>query len=162
MHRLDGSRLSQYRPNSIHRRQDLEPLYYHDGSVVAVRREALFAAQGNPDYYAECSETFGVPSNWSGCQVAFDGAAYTGLVLTTDLRNECGAREYLQFISERVGAPIALVGVGPGREQVIWTDAGRGTLLADGLLQAAVPDGGVRAQAPAPSLGTQAADPRGV
>ena len=73
-----------------------------------------------------------------------------------------GAREYLQFISEQVGAPIALVGVGPGREQVIWTDAGRGTLLADGLLQAAVPDGGARAQAPAPSLGTQAADPRGV
>ena len=73
-----------------------------------------------------------------------------------------GAREYLQFISEQVGAPIALVGVGPGREQVIWTDAGRDTLLADGLSQAAVPDGGARAQAPAPSLGTQAADPQGV
>jgi adenylosuccinate synthase len=73
-----------------------------------------------------------------------------------------GAREYLQFISERVGAPIALVGVGPGREQVIWTDAGRGTLLADGLSQAAVPDGGAPAQAPAPSPGAQAADPQGV
>ena len=31
------------------------------------------------------------------------------------------AREYLQFISEQVGVPIALVGVGPGRDQVIWT-----------------------------------------
>ncbi len=31
------------------------------------------------------------------------------------------AREYLQFISEHVGVPIALVGVGPGRDQVIWT-----------------------------------------
>jgi len=41
-----------------------------------------------------------------------------------------GAREYLDFISEHVGAPITLVGVGPGREQTIWTDAGERTLLA--------------------------------
>jgi len=40
------------------------------------------------------------------------------------------AREYLQFVSEQVDTPIALVGVGPGREQVIWTEAGRQTLLA--------------------------------
>jgi adenylosuccinate synthase len=32
------------------------------------------------------------------------------------------AQEYLRFIAEHVGAPIALVGVGPGREQVIWTE----------------------------------------
>jgi adenylosuccinate synthase len=31
------------------------------------------------------------------------------------------AREYLQYMSEFVGVPIALVGVGPGREQVLWT-----------------------------------------
>ncbi len=31
------------------------------------------------------------------------------------------AREYLQYMSESVGVPIALVGVGPGREQVLWT-----------------------------------------
>ena len=50
------------------------------------------------------------------------------------------AREYLQFISEHVGAPIALVGVGPGREQVIWTEDGARTLLArDGLARAAAP-----------------------
>ncbi len=36
------------------------------------------------------------------------------------------ARDYLRFIEEFVGVPIALVGVGPGREQVIWTEAGRG------------------------------------
>jgi len=30
------------------------------------------------------------------------------------------ARDYLAAISERVGAPIVLVGVGPGRDQVIW------------------------------------------
>jgi adenylosuccinate synthase len=33
------------------------------------------------------------------------------------------ARDYLKFVSEFVGVPIALVGVGPGRDQVIWTDA---------------------------------------
>jgi len=40
------------------------------------------------------------------------------------------AREYLQFIAEHVGAPVTLVGVGPGREQVVWTDAGMRTLVA--------------------------------
>jgi adenylosuccinate synthase len=30
------------------------------------------------------------------------------------------ARDYLDFVSEHAGAPIRLVGVGPGREQVIW------------------------------------------
>jgi adenylosuccinate synthase len=39
------------------------------------------------------------------------------------------AREYLLFISEQVGAPVTLVGVGPGREQVIWTEAGRETIV---------------------------------
>jgi adenylosuccinate synthase len=43
-----------------------------------------------------------------------------------------GAREYLQFIAEHVGAPVTLVGVGPGREQVLWTDAGMQTLVAPG------------------------------
>ena len=40
-----------------------------------------------------------------------------------------GAREYLQFVAEHVGAPVTLVGVGPGREQVLWTDAAAPTLL---------------------------------
>ncbi|HEY0516768.1 MAG TPA: adenylosuccinate synthetase, partial [Solirubrobacteraceae bacterium] len=39
------------------------------------------------------------------------------------------ARDYLDLIGEHTGAPVALVGVGPGREQVIWTDAGRQTLM---------------------------------
>ncbi len=30
------------------------------------------------------------------------------------------AREYLDFVAEQVGVPIALVGVGAGREQVVW------------------------------------------
>ncbi|MGI9185430.1 MAG: adenylosuccinate synthase [Solirubrobacteraceae bacterium] len=36
------------------------------------------------------------------------------------------ARDYLRFVSDFVGVPIALVGVGPGREQVIWTGASHG------------------------------------
>jgi adenylosuccinate synthase len=35
------------------------------------------------------------------------------------------ARTYLNFISEYLGIPIALIGVGPARDQIIWTDASR-------------------------------------
>jgi adenylosuccinate synthase len=34
------------------------------------------------------------------------------------------ARNYLRFISDFVKVPIALIGVGPARDQVIWTKAG--------------------------------------
>jgi adenylosuccinate synthase len=34
------------------------------------------------------------------------------------------AREYLDFIADFIGVPIVLVGVGPGREQIIWTQSG--------------------------------------
>jgi adenylosuccinate synthase len=33
------------------------------------------------------------------------------------------ARDYLQFIADFVRVPIALIGVGPGRDEVIWTRA---------------------------------------
>ena len=36
------------------------------------------------------------------------------------------ARAYLQYISDFVKVPVALISVGPGREQVIWTKAGAG------------------------------------
>jgi adenylosuccinate synthase len=32
------------------------------------------------------------------------------------------ARAYLDYIAEFVGVPVRLVGVGPGREQVVWRD----------------------------------------
>jgi adenylosuccinate synthase len=32
------------------------------------------------------------------------------------------AIEYLDFIAERTGVPVACVGVGPGREQIVWMD----------------------------------------
>jgi adenylosuccinate synthase len=41
------------------------------------------------------------------------------------------ARDYLDFVSEHAGVPIRLVGVGPGREQVIWMgEDARATLRA--------------------------------
>lgn len=47
LHRLEGDRLVPYRENSIHRRQDLEPLFYHDGAVVAVTRSSLFHSRSD-------------------------------------------------------------------------------------------------------------------
>ena len=52
----------------------------------------------------------------------------------TECRNESelpqAARDYLAYISDFVGVPIALIGVGPGRDQVIWTETGRASLAA--------------------------------
>jgi adenylosuccinate synthase len=36
------------------------------------------------------------------------------------------ARQYLQFISDFVRVPVAMIGVGPGRDEVIWTKDGEG------------------------------------
>ena len=38
------------------------------------------------------------------------------------------AREYLRFVSEFVRVPVVLVGVGPGRDDVIWTEAAETTV----------------------------------
>ncbi|HEY8582797.1 MAG TPA: adenylosuccinate synthetase, partial [Capillimicrobium sp.] len=40
------------------------------------------------------------------------------------------ARDYLAYVSDFVGVPVAVVGVGPGREQVIVTEGARDTLAA--------------------------------
>jgi adenylosuccinate synthase len=54
----------------------------------------------------------------------------------TECRHEsdlpAAARDYLQFIAESIGVPIALVGVGPGRDEVIWTEASEGMAGAGG------------------------------
>jgi adenylosuccinate synthase len=39
------------------------------------------------------------------------------------------ARDYLAYLAERIGVPIALVGVGPGRDQIVWM-AGEPALAA--------------------------------
>jgi adenylosuccinate synthase len=44
------------------------------------------------------------------------------------------ARDYLDLIAEQTGAPVALIGVGPGRDQVVWTDAGRASLVGGAAL----------------------------
>lgn len=49
LHRVSGDSMEQFRKNSIYRRQDLEPLFYHDGAVVVVTRAALFGAVETPD-----------------------------------------------------------------------------------------------------------------
>jgi adenylosuccinate synthase len=40
------------------------------------------------------------------------------------------AKKYLAFLEESVGVPVVLVGVGPGREQIIWADAAKDSVLA--------------------------------
>lgn len=49
VHRLDDDRLTQFRTNSNYRRQDLEPLFYHDGAVAAVTRSSLFSRRAQTD-----------------------------------------------------------------------------------------------------------------
>ncbi len=56
LHRLDGDRMIKFRENDIYRRQDLEPLYYHDGAVVAVTRSSLYT---QPTHDADAHAFFG-------------------------------------------------------------------------------------------------------
>ncbi len=44
------------------------------------------------------------------------------------------ARSYLDFVADFVGVPVTLVGVGPGREQVVWTAAARDTVPAQAVV----------------------------
>jgi CMP-N,N'-diacetyllegionaminic acid synthase len=48
MCKLDGDRALALEPASIHRRQDLTPLYLHDGAVVAVSRNSMLRGRENP------------------------------------------------------------------------------------------------------------------
>ena len=45
MSRLDGDRVVPLVPGSIHRRQDLDPTYLHDGAVVAVSRASMLRGE---------------------------------------------------------------------------------------------------------------------
>ena len=33
------------------------------------------------------------------------------------------ARAYLDYIEERLGIPVVMIGVGPARDEIIWTEA---------------------------------------
>lgn len=45
---LEGDRVMALEAGSLHRRQDLRPLYLHDGAVVAVSRESMLRGEANP------------------------------------------------------------------------------------------------------------------
>jgi adenylosuccinate synthase len=65
---------------------------------------------------AEYEDLPGWEEDLSGCRIEAD--------LPT------AARDYLAYISDHVGVPIVLVGVGPGRDEVIWTGSGAPKRLA--------------------------------
>ncbi|HEY0008784.1 MAG TPA: hypothetical protein VGB55_08685, partial [Tepidisphaeraceae bacterium] len=49
MSRLADDVVEPVRPGSIHRRQDLEALYLHDGAVVVMSRESLLRGRAMPN-----------------------------------------------------------------------------------------------------------------
>jgi CMP-N-acetylneuraminic acid synthetase len=52
MSTLNGDRVVPLKPGTIHRRQDLKPLWLHDGAVVAVSRASMLRGKVNPDPHA--------------------------------------------------------------------------------------------------------------
>ena len=48
MSKLEGGRVVPLHEGSIHRRQDLTPVFLHDGAAVAVSRESMLLGQSNP------------------------------------------------------------------------------------------------------------------
>jgi CMP-N-acetylneuraminic acid synthetase len=48
MSSFDGDRVVQNSPGSIHRRQDLTPMFLHDGAVVAVSRSSMLRGKQHP------------------------------------------------------------------------------------------------------------------
>lgn len=48
MSELDGDLVKPLRAGSIHRRQDLSPMFLHDGAVVAVSRASMLKGRQNP------------------------------------------------------------------------------------------------------------------
>jgi len=48
MCRVEDDRAESVVPGSIHRRQDLAPLFLHDGAVVAVSRASMLRGKANP------------------------------------------------------------------------------------------------------------------
>lgn len=49
MAQLAGDRVLPLHPGSVHRRQDLPPLFLHDGAVVAVKRESMLRGRAHPE-----------------------------------------------------------------------------------------------------------------
>jgi CMP-N,N'-diacetyllegionaminic acid synthase len=49
MSSFDGDRVVQLTPGSVHRRQDLTPMFLHDGAVVAASRSSMLRGQQHPN-----------------------------------------------------------------------------------------------------------------
>jgi CMP-N-acetylneuraminic acid synthetase len=49
MAKLNGDRVENFQSGGIHRRQDLPPLFLHEGAVVVVSRQSLLEAETEPD-----------------------------------------------------------------------------------------------------------------
>ena len=49
MSKLDEDRVVPMHAGSIHRRQDLEPMFLHDGAAVAVSRESMLRGEATPN-----------------------------------------------------------------------------------------------------------------
>ena len=49
MSKLQDDHVVPIQPGSIHRRQDLDPLFLHDGAVVAVSRNSMLRGRENPN-----------------------------------------------------------------------------------------------------------------
>ena len=49
MSKLNGDLVAPVQPGSIHRRQDLSPLFLHDGGVVAVSRASMLRGEQHPE-----------------------------------------------------------------------------------------------------------------
>jgi CMP-N-acetylneuraminic acid synthetase len=48
MSKIEGDKVEALHPGSIHRRQDLTPLYLHDGAIVAVSRSSMLNGVESP------------------------------------------------------------------------------------------------------------------
>lgn len=52
LYRIDNDHAEKYIPNTVHRRQDLPPVFALDGAASAVTFSSLLAAENNPDPHA--------------------------------------------------------------------------------------------------------------
>ncbi len=113
LHRLEAGRLVKFRENHVHRRQDLEPLFYHDGAVVVVTREALETPPAHPaDFHA------------------FFGRDRRGSVVnagdTIDVDDAADLRLAEAMLASRPIAPVCIgtAEIGPNRPAFIIAEAG--------------------------------------
>ena len=60
-------------------------------------KEEVTLIKGTPDYFNGCSPILNGATNPFGYQISQSGTGHMGLYLTSDYKNECDAREYIQL-----------------------------------------------------------------